>query len=211
MSLWLCFLPWLSLSHALTAATWFMKVPILWDEGWEGGRTVCAGQSSGITMDELCCYTNIYSSPSPSPLFSVAFMTCTLDQSATGRAGLCTRWDIIGSVWWPVGAVTHTEFASCVRQSLHSTLFQAGRQVFRCRSGIELPAAHSVSIFWPCYMYSKWFIVFIVTSIFKTRFCLLGLKVLHNLVRKSFEFFARIMLHIKVPTSRRIQFTSVFW
>lgn len=87
-----------------------------------------------------------------------------------------------------------------------STLFQAGRQVFRCRSGIELPGAHSVSIFWPCYMYSKW--LFTVTSIFKTRFCLLGLKVLHNLVRKSFCW---IMHHIKVPISRRIHFTNVFW
>lgn len=188
MSLWLCFLPRLSLSHALTAATWFMKVPILWDEGWKGGRTVCAGQSSGITMDELCCYINIYSSPSPSPPFFCCFYHFH-------------RGPISNRKSWAVHLVRYHRFCVvtsgcrdshrlcilCQTIPVLSTLFQAGRQVFRCRSGIELPAAHSVSIFWPCYMYSKW--LFIVTSIFKTRFCLLELKVLHNLVRKSFWVF----------------------
>lgn len=62
MSPWLCFLPVFSLSHVVTAAPLVHERSYSLQQGLGGSGTVGSKQSSGSTMDELCCYINIYSS-----------------------------------------------------------------------------------------------------------------------------------------------------
>lgn len=96
VSLRLCLLPQLSLSHTVAGSLFrpFMNVPILWDEG---GQDCCPCWAHltppGLTMDELVLlYQHLFLSRL-TPLFFF-FFDCRfnhfpLGQSATGRAGLC--------------------------------------------------------------------------------------------------------------------------
>lgn len=83
MSPWLCFLPRLSLSRAVTAAPLVHERSYSLQQGLGGSGTVSSEQSSGSTMGELCCYINIYSSLSaphpPNPA-----LLCCFNQSHHG-------------------------------------------------------------------------------------------------------------------------------
>lgn len=100
-----------------------------------------------LTMDELCCYINIYfSHVSPPPFFYCHFNHIPLGQSATGRVRLCVavcvryRWLCVADQWVPWLTLTlhlvwekpvlytlyfrlagePTHFCMCPTQAVHS-------------------------------------------------------------------------------------------
>lgn len=147
MSPWLCFLPQLSLSGAVTAAPLVHERSYSLQQELGGSGTVSSEQSSGSTMH---CYINIYSSLSapsnhPHPHPHIPALFCCFNHfhhgpisSRKSRALHLLR--------------TVTGGFSDVSQSQHyHSCFSCARQVFRCRSSIEplalFRAVHSAPIF----------------------------------------------------------------
>lgn len=158
----------LSVPHGLHRAR--PSVPSLHESSYSLGRGGKGGGPErpcwsdlippGLTMAELCCYINIYSSLVSLLFFSppATFNHFPLGQSATGRARLFTA--VFVSVtcrWFCAGAMTRSDPASSVREACSAVLISVCP--FLCVHSWDadkilpsiiysLRAAHPVPIFW---------------------------------------------------------------